>query len=365
MGNINIPASTIGHAAGLNGQNKGLWNELTILACINIQRWIRENEVALLTGLSPFTVGQVCRRLAKKGQIYRERKHGNAGHFLRLLEAGAKRVDGKSGKDIVIPASWPHHALAIQILYALSQQLGCDYETEASIRQRQRTGKIPDGNLISVIHQYHFEQERGKKSGINLHNQVEKLIKLAKSGVKCIIAYPYPPEICGRNHEYDHTRAIRALWGSRNAPNIIFVRCHFKSLVDYQNMNVSHIEIIGLPFMHDILSAKKYPPHTNEQGLHHYWLIDDEDFSGEWSTEPNRKSAMIVCNEEGWHVGTFVEANSAKGEHTFISGDEIIARSEYGKHSFDEFIALQKHSLWLEMRDDIAKMILEKAMRPY
>ena len=130
-------------------------------------------------------------------------------------------------------------------------------------------------------------------------------------------------------------------------------------------MNVSHIEIIGLPFMYEILAAKIYSTNADESELDHYWLIEDEDSFGEWSAEPNRKSAMIVCNEEGGNVGTFVEANSAKGEHTFISGDEIIARSEYGKYSFDEFIAMQTQSMWREMRDDIAKMILEKALRPY
>lgn len=366
MGNINIPAAKNGQAAGKSGQEIGLQNELTILGCIQMQKWIREKELALLTGLSHYTVGQVCRRLAKKKQISRKREYGNAGHFLRLLEAGAKRVYGKSGKDIDIPASWPHHALAIQIIVALSQYLGCDYETEASIRHRQLTGKIPDGSLISEIHQYYFEQERSRKSGEALFKQTDEVVKLAKSGTKCFVAYPYPPEMCGGiDHEYRQTSSIRSLWGSRDAPNINLVRCYFDSLVDFQNMNVSRIEVIRLPFMYELLAAKKYATNTDEAGPDYYWLIYDEDSSSEWSAEPNRKSAAIICNEEGWNVGTFVEANSAKGEHLFISGDNIIARSEYGKHSFDEFIAMQKHSLWREMRDDIAKMILEKALRPY
>lgn len=366
MGNINIPAAKNGQAAGKSGLEIGLQNELTILGCIQMQKWIREKELALLTGLSPYTVGQVCRRLAKKKQLSRKREHGNAGQFLRLLEAGARRVHGKSGKDIDIPASWPHHALAIQTIVALSQYLGCDYETEASIRHRQLTGKIPDGSLISEIRLHHFEQERSRKSGEALVRQTDEVVKLAKSGTKCFVAYPYPPEMCGGiDHEYRQTSSIRSLWGSRNAPNINLVRCYFDSLVDFQNMNVSRIEVISLPFMYELLSAKKYSSNTNEAGLDHYWLIYDEDCSGEWSAEPNRKSATIVCNEEGGNVGTFVEANSAKGEHTFISGYEIIARSEYGKQSFDEFIARQTQSMWREMRHDIAKMILEKALRPY
>lgn len=361
----NIPAVQIGHAAGKSGLEIGMQNELTILGWIQQQGWIREKELALLTGLSPYTVGQVCRRLAKKKQISRVREHGNAGHFLRLLEAGAKRVYGKSGKDIDIPASWAHHALAIQTLVALSRYLGCNFETEASIRHRQRTGKIPDGNLISANKLFHFEQERGKKTGTDLFKQAGELIKLMKSGVMCIVAYPYPPEICGRNHEYEHTRAIRALWGSRHAPNINFVRCYFDSLVDFQNMNVSHIEIIGLPFMYEILAAKLYSTNADDAELDHYWYIADEDWRDEWSAEPNRKTATVICNEEGWFTGIFVEADSAKGEHLFISGDDIIARSEYGKQSFDEFIAMQTRSTWLAIRDDVAKNILEKALRPY
>lgn len=111
-------AAKLGRAAGKkkSGQETGLENELEMLACIMANGWIREYELHLVTGMSKFTVWKISRRLAVQEQIFRSRPFGNAGYFLRLAPAGAKRINGKSGKCIKIPASWPHHSLAIQTL---------------------------------------------------------------------------------------------------------------------------------------------------------------------------------------------------------------------------------------------------------
>lgn len=283
----------LGRGVAKNGQEIGLQNELTMLGCIHMQGWIREKELSLLTGMSLYTVGQVSRRLAKKKQIKRERIDGNAGFFLKLHEAGAKRIHGKSGKDIAIPASWPHHAMAIQTLHALSQYLNCDYETEASLRHRKHIGKIPDGRLISEFETYYFEQERSRKSGRRcLQKQTDEVIRQAQLGTICFIAYPYPAAVCGGiDHETRQTNSFRHKWGSPAAQNIMFVRCHFDSLIDYQNMHVCHIEVIALPALVNTPAANKVPHIDQVVGFR--WKMNERSRRG----QPRQVEAEL------WHDG--------------------------------------------------------------
>ena len=196
MNNNHIVPETLGHAADSKatkgGQELGLINEMSLLSCIKQQTWVRESEASLLTGMSIYTIGMVSRRLEKKGEIYRDRIKGNAGYFLRLKATGAARVNGQSGKDVDIPKSWAHDALAIQTLHALAQQLNCGYESEASLRHHlPRSGKIPDGCLISAFDKYYFEQELSIKTGRRwLHRQTDEVIKQAQMGSICFVAYP-------------------------------------------------------------------------------------------------------------------------------------------------------------------------------
>lgn len=351
MGNINIPATPIGHAAGKSGQEIGLQNELTILDRIQMQGWVREKELSLLTGLSPYTVGQVCRRLAKRKQIYREREHGNAGYFLRLQEAGAKRVHGKSGKDITIPACWPHHALAIQVMHALSQQLGCDYQTEASLRHQLRSGKIPDGCLISENEIYYFEQELSRKSGPALRKQTDEIIRQAQLGTICFIAYPYPAAMCGGiDHEVRLTNAIRHKWGSPAAPNIRLVRCYFDSLIDYQNMHVGQVEVITLPTLFNTSAANKVAHIDQVKGFQ--WKIN----------EVGQRGQPREVKGELWHDGVhhrtyvFTEGTEADDHWVMDEYSENIARGDPDLQTFEEFMLEQKakiveqfENFWMEI----------------
>ena len=353
---------TLGQAAEKNGQELGLINEENLLKCIKQEDWIREEEASLLTGLSQQMVGKVGRRLAAKDEIYRERVHGNAGYFLRLKVGGAERVDGKSGKDVIIPASWRHDSLAIQVLNALADEYGCAFETETSIRHSQNAGKIPDGRLIDENRAFYFEQELSRKSGAAMQKQADEVFKQAQGGTTCLIAYPYPPEFCGGvDHEYRQTSAIRNKWGSQRAQNIRLVRCHFDSRLDFMNMHVNRVEIIALPCMYELLAAQNSAKESGG-GTDQQWLISDVERRDAWSAAPNRKHADLVYNDEYWFRGEFAEAKAKQGEHILLSDKLIIARSENGKHTFDEFIAMQIQKIWLEQGEDIKKLVADKEL---
>ena len=334
-----------------NGQEIGLQNELSMLGCIKMQNQIREEELALLTGMSRYTVGQVGRRLARKEQIYRVRIDGNAGYFLRLLEAGASRVNGKSGKDIKIPTKWRHDAMAIQTLHALSQQLNCDYETEASLRHHlPRSGKIPDGLLLSSCAKYYFEQENSRKSGRRwLQRQSDEVIKQAQLGRICFVAYPYPPQMCGGiDHETRHTNSLRHKWGSPAAPLINLVRCHFDTLIAYQNMHVSRIEVIDLPALVNTPAADKVPHIDQTKGFQ--WKV----------TERRRHHGQpLQIDAELWHDGIHKHSCSfsegtAEDDHWLdydYSGNP--APSDATQQTFADFILEQKTKIVTQVENSL------------
>ena len=80
----------------MDGREKAALNEETILEIISRQRWIREDELSLLAGISLAMTRRTCVRLAEFNVIYRH-KNPN-GIFLRLKVAGARKIGGSSGK---------------------------------------------------------------------------------------------------------------------------------------------------------------------------------------------------------------------------------------------------------------------------
>lgn len=370
MGDTFTPAAN-GHAAGKNGQELGLENELTLLDCIKTEGWVREHEASLITGMSRYMVGKISRRLAEKGHIYRnqiknlsqirtekqkpncrERFEGNAGFFLRLTAAGADRVDGKSGKDIKIPASWRHHAMAIQTLHFLAKNLGCSFETEASTRHRVQSGRIPDGRLVSDRAKYYFEQEHTKKSGKYLGKQTENITQLAKDGAICHIAYPFPASICGGvSHETRQTNSIRHKWGSSPAPCIKLVRCHFDSLLAYQNMRVSRFEVIELPAMVSTAASKKNQPGVTDQIMGFKWTMTEH---RRQYGEPRHIDAILKHCDEIHFEGTFTGAVTGDDYHLLKESGGCIYAQGYGdEQTFDEFVRLQQKKTERQAGNDV------------
>jgi len=329
-----------GHAAPkMNCQELGLINEKILLNCINTQNWIREKEASLLTGMSEYTVGQVSRRLAERGQIFREKLGGGAGFFMRLRAKGAARIDGKSGKDIDVPNSWKHDALALQTLHFLSKKFACEMESEMQIRHMQNElSKIPDGRLISNEFEVHIEQEFSKKSGVPLRYQSACVADWASRGIFTFIAYPYGDFVDGSvNHEIRQANSIREIWGDSSAPHIKFLRCHFDSLLDFHHLNVARFEIIDLP---KIQSTQSSANRHSKFGF--MWTTTEEQgMEGERMLQVSLK----YCGETKF-VGTFSEAvDDAEnyGRHFFdVEGDVI--DYEYGYNiSFCDFVDNHKN----------------------
>jgi len=350
----NLFAAKLGHAAGKkkSGQETGLENELEMLACIMAHRWIREFELHLITGMSMYTVGQVSRRLATQEQIFRSRPHGNAGYFLRLAPPGSKRVNGKSGKRIKIPASWPHHAMAIQTLHYLATELNTGFETEAAMSHHIKTGKFPDGRLVADVRQFHFEQERTRKSGPALRKQSETITRLAAEGTACFVAYPYPSIMCGGiDHETRQTNSIRHQWGSPAAPNIKLVRCHFNSLIEYQNMRVTGFEIIDLSAMVNTAASQKDQPGITDQVKGFKWEMKE---CHRRYGEPRRIDATLFYNGDIHHQCTFTKGETYDDLHILehdYSG--FVVRSHDEEQVFEDFVREQQKIIEQYVEGDI------------
>ena len=346
-----------GHAARKSGQETGLENELKMLLCIIAQRWVRESELQLITGMSKYMVGQVSRRLAERNQIGRARECGNAGYFLRLLPAGAERIGEKPAKGVNVPKSWAHDAMAIQVLHFLAGKHNAKFETEASVRRRIKTGKVPDGRLIADDQDYYFEQERAKKSGKNLRKQTEAIAMLADSGTVCFVSYPYPARVCGGiDHETRLTNSMRHRWGSPGAPNIKLVRCHFDSLVAYQNMQVSRFEIVDLPGMVDTVDSRKDRPGVTDQVKGFRWVMEEHNQYGESN---HHIDAILMFNDEVCLKGVFTESDSWDGYHTLETNFGIDDECHAEEMSFVDFVNKQQKVVEKYFQGEMAMWALQ------
>lgn len=364
-------ATNCSRGVAQNGQEIGLENEFKLLECIKLEGWVREFEASLITGMSMHMLGKVSRRLAAKGQILRKRGKdinsskklksgltqvqekkpakapkplfdGNTGLFLRLSATGAERIGGKSGKDITIPAAWRHHAMSIQTLDFLAKKFGCGFETEASLRHRVQTGKLPDGRLISDTVNYYFEQEHSRKSGHAMHRQIEVITQLSKHGTVCHVAFPSPPKICGGlDHQTRLTNSIRHQWGNSAAPSIKLVKCHFDSLLSYQNMRVSSFEIFDLPAMVDTNASKKPQPRVTDQVMGFKWETNEDRQNG----MPLRICAVLKYCDEIDFEGTFIEGTADNDHVLKTSGDTQYATGCSEQMTFQEFIHEQQKEI--------------------
>lgn len=234
-------------------------NEFLILEKINIQTWVRETELVILTGLSLAMVRRTCIRLADDGDITRLR-HAS-GYVVRLTKNGAAKIPfGQSSYKTQLPQTWRHDCLAIQAMGHIKIIKEADFDlpgykisiaTEALLRsQGTIKGKIPDGQLEEIA--YSFETEWSKKVGVPMKVQSEHVCQKAMEGFVTVIAYPFTPNIRGTiNHELALTNSLRSIWGEYDMPNIIFLRCYFTSRLDMDHVRPSKFEQINVPRLLD------------------------------------------------------------------------------------------------------------------
>ncbi|MFA6015447.1 MAG: hypothetical protein WC742_10305 [Gallionellaceae bacterium] len=238
----------------MNKREKAKLNEYLILEVLNIQKWMREFELVILSGMSLPMVRRTCIRLVKDGDIIRHRHP--AGYFVRLTKnCAAKIPDGQSCYKSKLPKTWRHDCLAIQALGYIKKtreaeinipNFVIDISTEAAIRRRRQIGKIPDGQLEQIG--CALEAEWAKKVGVPMQYQSESICKTADEGFDTVVAYPYTPNLEGTiNHERTITNSLRSVYGKGEMQGVKLLRCYFDSRLDMQHVRPSKFEEIAVP----------------------------------------------------------------------------------------------------------------------
>jgi hypothetical protein len=330
----------------MDGREKAALNEEIILEIINRQRWIREDELALLAEISLAMTRRTCVRLAEFNVIYRD-KNPN-GIFLRLKAAGAKKVGGSSGKNVEIPHTWQHDCVAIQALHFLKDTFkhafSSEIETEAQLRRRLQTGKIGDGTLQP--RNYYFEQDYGRRAGKEMRNQAREMALAAKDGRGCIASYPYPPQFCGKDHheyidhEYRLTVAIRQAWGDAPAPHIRLLRCIMESKLDFRLGRARKFQLIELPPMP--ANARIDPRRTVDEVMGYRWKhMDIINFR-----DHRILSTLLYQEIPTGCVLEFTESQSEDDNHQAKLDGELYSAEE--DESFTDFI--------IRIQNEIVKM---------
>ncbi len=319
----------------MDGRERAALNEENILEIINTQRWVREEELALLADMSLPMTRRTCIRLAKRDEIYRDKTPN--GIFLRLKAAGAKRVGGTSGKGVTVPHTWQHDCVAIQGLdylkNAFKHTIVLTIESEAQVRRRQQAGKIGDGTLQPI--NYFYQMEYGHKTGKDMHTQAREVALQAKERRGCIIAYPYPPQFCGMrdhehiDHEYRQTVALRQAWGDAAAPNIRLLRCIMESKLDFLKGRARGFELIELPPMP--AKARIDPRRTVDEVMGYRWKHQDIRVG----LEHHILSTLINQSAEVCTVDFTESRTEDKPHHADDDGDLYYARED---ETFNEFV---------------------------
>lgn len=327
----------------MDGREKAAVNEEVILSIIAQQRWIREDELSLLAGMSLAMTRRTCVRLAESNVIYRD-KNSN-GIFLRLKVAGARRTGGRCGKRVEIPNSWQHDSFAIQALHflklAFKHEFSLMIETEAQLRRRRQTGRIPDGTLQPSGNLLQMEYSR--KSGDSMRTQARDIALQAKGGRRCIVGYPYPPKFCGENdgksfdHEHRQTVAIRQAWGDSEAPNILLLRCIVLSRVDFLKGRAREFQLIELPPMP--ADARIDPRRTVDEVMGYRW--DQQEIRNIHLREHRIVSTLLYQGSPTEWVLEFTESQHEDEPHLGEFDGEFYNARE--GESFTDFILRIQH----------------------
>ena len=331
-----------------DGYEIALQNEVTLLQIIGQQKWIREDELSLISNFSMAMTRRTCSRLAEKNFIYREKK--NAGIFLRLKQAGADLIGMKSGKGIIIPKKWRHDCLAIQVGHFLAQELKDEVDFGSPRFSTDRDfldlfgkfgfkGKIPDTTIHGDIH---VEVEWAKKGGKYLYSQAEFICKEANLGRQVIVAYPHQnviyndknEQICGSRcsgikHEKTQKDAIRKFWGQNLAPNIRFVQCLFKNEIEYDHARASEFKLIPLPGGYQ--KTKKIPRALIDERQGFQWR-ENQLFLGDEMQEQitvfwDKRKEMFAATMDST-AQIFYDVTEAENFDVFIKNAIVISKHE-------------------------------------
>jgi len=225
---------------GENTREKCYINQANLFQELEQQKLIREDEMALLLGLSKAEVSKAAKRLEQAKVLLRTRV--SSGVWLR-----PKLRYHQSGLP-ELPITWRHDCLAIQVVSKMANEFFLQGQTEKQIRNRIIRGKIPDGVLIDDNKEprYRIETEWSRKSGNHQAKMITHAFEAAKLGIYTIFAFPAPMRNC--NHHLRLREAIkRAINKGENPISVnffMFVRCNFQTLEQLDRARPFTIEVV-------------------------------------------------------------------------------------------------------------------------
>lgn len=334
----------------LKALQRGRELEAMTLEVISTEKVVRENEIAALLTISETMARRIARRLEEKGYITRTRgvssaydekerprpRQGMAGTFLRISALGAsRRPDGESSQTRPTPRCWEHRAMSIRSLCYINQELFGGLGkviTEADMLSEIKKGNInhnrkyPDGYISGIPERLYFEQESSRKSGPNLQRMINAMVNRARAGDLVIVSIPYPPSsCCNIDHQVRITNSFRIQWGEfAECPNVKFLRVHFKSQDDFENVRPGKFEIVEMG------KAKKTP---NTQSQIEKRLTIQGQVNG-YHRGPDRTIKPV--NFEHWQVQVcellnwFIDEKTGKRQEIWSATQIFVFDGEYG-----------------------------------
>jgi len=220
------------------------------IICAEVERQnglVREDELALLTGLSLQMTSRTVKAQVAKGLLLRTRVI--SGVWVRTIKRSGNTALPK------IPHTWRHDCLAIYVVCKLAEMHELKWQTEKEIRTRITKGKIADGHLTNdqgeVTHV--IEAEWAEKSWQQLNKMIKAAIDLSVHGIFTIFAFPYP--MPGVRHHIRLSNAMKKVFATGENPAarhfFIYVSCYFPTLESLDTARPHSLDIVdietGLP----------------------------------------------------------------------------------------------------------------------
>lgn len=215
------------------------------IICAEVERQnglVREDELALLTGLSLQMTSRTVKAQVAKGLLLRTRVI--SGVWVRTIKRSGNTALPK------IPHTWRHDCLAIYVVCKLAEMHQSKGQTEKEIRARITKGKIADGHLIDdqgeVTHV--IETEWAEKSWQQLKKMIKASIDLSVHGIYTIFAYPFP--MPGVQHHIRLNNAMKKVFAMGEDPDaknyFIYVSCYFPTLKSLDTVHPHSLDIVDI-----------------------------------------------------------------------------------------------------------------------